>query len=276
MFIVRFFANLVRAIWYGLDTLRRILHLILLVGLFVILLAGSVGEPVSVPSSAALVIDPTGTLVEELEGSPLDRALATMNGQPPPQTLLRDVTDSLDRAVDDGRIKAVYLDLDGLQGGGLAKLQAIAIRLDKMRAAGKKVVAFGGGYTRDQYYLAAHADEVVLHDLGLVYPEGYEYYRTFFRDALEKLRVDVNVFRVGEYKSFVEPYIRDQCKPGMGRQPVVELDQGRFSRPPPGSRGAAGLRRRSSDGARSRRWQCRARGRGRRPRGQADEPPGDR
>ncbi len=209
MFIVRFFANLVRAIWYGLDTLRRILHLILLVGLFVILLAGSVGEPVSVPSSAALVIDPTGTLVEELEGSPLDRALATMNGQPPPQTLLRDVTDSLDRAVDDGRIKAVYLDLDGLQGGGLAKLQAIAIRLDKMRAAGKKVVAFGGGYTRDQYYLAAHADEVVLHDLGLVYPEGYEYYRTFFRDALEKLRVDVNVFRVGEYKSFVEPYIRD-------------------------------------------------------------------
>lgn len=209
MFIVRFFGYLVRAIWYGLDTLRRILHLILLVGLFVILLAGSVGEPVVIPSSAALVIDPTGTLVEELEGSPLDRALATMNGQPPPQTLFRDVTDSLDRAVDDKRIKAVYLDLDGLEGGGLAKLQAIASRLDKVRAAGKKVISFGSGYTRDQYYLAAHADQVVLHDLGLVYPEGYEYYRTFFRDALEKLRVDVNVFRVGEYKSFVEPYIRD-------------------------------------------------------------------
>lgn len=209
MFIIRFFGNLVRAIWHGLDTLRRILHLILLAGIFVILLAGSIGQPLVIPSAAALVIDPTGTLVEELEGSPLDRALANLNAQPPPQSLLQDVTDSLDRAVNDDRIKAVFLDLDGLQGGGLAKLQTIAARLDKMRAAGKKVIAFGGGYTRDQYYLASRADQIVLHDLGLVYPEGYEYYRTYFRDALEKLHVDVNVFRVGEYKSFVEPFIRD-------------------------------------------------------------------
>ena len=213
MFIFRFLGRLLRAIWYGLNTLRRILHLILLIGLFAILLAGSVGQPVAVPSSAALVINPTGMLVDQLEGSPLDRALADLNDQAPPQTLLRDVTDALDLAASDSRIKAVVLDLDGLEGGGPAKLQAIADEVQKVRDTGKKVIAIGSGYTRDQYYLASRADEVLMHELGMVYLEGYEYYRTFFRGALEKLQVDLNVFRVGEFKSFVEPYIRDDMSP---------------------------------------------------------------
>ena len=205
MFIFRFFRHLFRAVWAGLNTIRRILHLILLLAIFGILLAGAVGQPVPVPSSAALVINPTGMLVEQLEGSPLDRALAEINNDVPPQTLLRDVTDSLERAASDDRIKAVVLDLDGLEGGGLAKLQAIADKVQKVRDAGKKVIAIGSGYTRDQYYLASRADEVIMHELGLVYLEGYEYYRTFFRSALENLQVDLNVFRVGEFKSFVEP-----------------------------------------------------------------------
>jgi len=209
MFIFRFIGNLLRAIWYGLNTLRRILHLILLLALFAVLLAGVVGQPMAVPASAALVINPSGTLVEQLEGSPLDRALADLNNEAPPQTLVREVTDSLDRAVTDERIKAVVLDLDGLQGGGLAKLQTIGDKIQKVRDAGKKVIAIGSGYTRDQYYLASRADEVIMHELGLVYLEGYDYYRMFFRSALEKLQVDLNVFRVGEFKSFVEPFIRD-------------------------------------------------------------------
>jgi len=209
MFIIRFFSRFLRALWYGLNTLRRVLHLILLVGLFIIVLAAIVGQPVAVPSSAALVINPSGMLVEQLEGSPLDRALADLNDQEAPQTLLRDVTDSLERAAEDDRIKAVVLDLDGLGGGGLAKLQAIGRKIQLVSDAGKKVIAIGSGYTRDQYYLASRADEVIMHPLGLVYLEGYEYYRTFFRSALEKLNIDLNVFRVGEFKSFVEPYIRD-------------------------------------------------------------------
>jgi len=209
MFIFRFFGRFLRALWYGLNTLRRVLHLILLIGLFIIVLAGIVGQPVPVPSSAALIINPTGVLVEQLEGSPLDRALADLNDQVPPQTLLRDVTDSLERAAEDDRIKAVVLDLDGLEGGGLAKLQAIGEQVKAVQVAGKKVIAFGGGYTRDQYYVASLADEIIMHELGLVYLEGYEYFRTFFRGALEKLQIDLNVFRVGEFKSFVEPFIRD-------------------------------------------------------------------
>lgn len=209
MFIFRFLGNLLRAIWYGLNTLRRILHLILLLALFAVLLAGAIGQPKAVPSSAALVINPSGTLVEQLEGSPLDRALADLNNQAPPQTLVREITDSLDRAATDDRIKVVVLDLDSLQGGGLAKLQTIGDKIQKVRDSGKRVIAVGSGYTRDQYYLASRADEVIMHELGLVYLEGYDYYRTFFRSAIEKLQVDLNVFRVGEFKSFVEPFIRD-------------------------------------------------------------------
>jgi protease-4 len=209
MFIFRFLGKLLRAIWLGLNTLRRVLHLILLLVIFGALLAALVGQPRPVPSRAALVLDPTGELVEQLAGSPLDRALAELNQEEEPQTLVRDLTDSLDRAIDDERIQAVVLNLDGLQSGGLASLQAIGERLDAVRASGKRVVAVGSAFTRDQYYLASRADEVIMSDLGLVYLEGYEYFRAFFRSALDSLKVDLNVFRVGEYKSFVEPFIRD-------------------------------------------------------------------
>lgn len=209
MSIFRFLGKLLRAIWLGLNTLRRVLHLVLLLAIFSVVLVALVGQPRPVPSSAALVLDPTGELVEQLAGSPLDRALAEVSDEEEPQTLVRDLTDSLDRAISDDRIQAVVLDLDGLQSGGLAALQTVGQRLDAVRASGKKVVAVGSGFTRDQYYLAARADEVVMNDLGVVYLEGYEYFRTFFKGALDKLRVDLNVFRVGEFKSFVEPFIRN-------------------------------------------------------------------
>ena len=209
MSISGFMTKLVRAIWYGLDTLRRVLHLILLLALFIAVLAGLASGVAPVPSTAALVINPGGALVEQIEGSPLDRAIAQFNNQAEPQTLVRDITDSLEYAASDDRIKAVVLDLDGLESGGLAKLQTISLAVDKVRAAGKKVIAFGNGYTRDQYYLASRADEVIMHDLGMVYLEGYEYYRMFFKSALDKLFIDVNVFKVGEFKSFVEPFTRN-------------------------------------------------------------------
>jgi protease IV len=215
MGIFGFIKRLAVAIWRGLDTLRRILHFILLLGLFGILLAVAGGgqPPLAIPGRAALVINPTGQLVEQLSGSPLDRAFAEVEGSEPVETLLADVTASIEAAAGDERIDAIVLQLDGLAGGGLPKLQAIGAALDEFRASGKKVVAVGGGYSRDQYYLAAHADEVIMHPLGLLLVEGYEYYKTYFRDGLDKLKVDVNVFKVGQYKSFVEPFTRDDMSP---------------------------------------------------------------
>jgi protease-4 len=198
-----------RILWRGLDRLRRLLHLILLLFIFAVIMLGVLGEPVKIPGSAALLIDPVGPLVEQLEGDPFDRALGGVRGEGIRQTLLKDVVDSLDAAATDTRIKVVVLRLEELEGGGLPKLQAITRAIGKVRAAGKKVIALGDAYDQNQYYLAAHADEVYLNDLGVVYIDGYGYYRTFFKGALDKLKIDLNVFRVGEYKSFVEPYIRD-------------------------------------------------------------------
>lgn len=196
-------------IWGALDGLRRVLHLLLLLAILALVMAGVAGPPVQVPSSAALIVDPEGELVEQLAGDPIDRALGELQGDGVRQVLVQDIVESLESAADDDRIEAVVLRLELLEAGGLPRLQAVARAIRKVRAADKKVIALGDSFDQGQYYIAAQADEVYLNDLGAVFVDGFGYYRTFLKGALDKLRIDLNVFRVGEYKSFVEPFIRD-------------------------------------------------------------------
>jgi protease-4 len=205
--------RIVAGIWRGLDRLRRLLHLILLLGLFLLLLIGVVGERVLVPDSAALVIAPQGSLVDQLSGDALERAIAKAQGTPRQETLMRDVIDGLRAARDDERIKVVVLDLDGLTSAGLSKLQEIASELARFKQSGKRVIAVGDGYTRDQYYLAAQADDVFMHPMGLVLVDGYSRFLPYYKSLLDKVYVDYNVWTVGEYKSFVEPITRDDMSP---------------------------------------------------------------
>jgi protease-4 len=199
-FIWRLIERLVK----GIQVLFFLFVVLMLVSIF----SGMSGGGMSVPESAALIVAPTGFLVEQAEGEPLDRALLEMqDGEA--QTVVREVVESLARAADDERIKVVVLLTDYLQGGGLSKHQEIAAALDNFRASGKRVIAMGDNYNQSQYFLAAHADEVYMHDFGFVLIEGFGYYKAYFAAALEKLQVDVNVFRVGEFKSFVEPYLRN-------------------------------------------------------------------
>ena len=192
--------RVVTAIWRGLDRLRRFLHLLVLLALFLLLLVAVVGERVPVPGAAALVIALRGTLVEQLSGDPLERALAKAQGSPIQETLVRDVIDALRAARDDGRIKAVVLDLDTLTGSGLSKLQEVAAELKRFKESGKPVIAVGDGFTRDQYYLAAHADKVYMHPMGLVLVDGYSRYLPYYKSLLDKVYVDYQVWTVGEYK----------------------------------------------------------------------------
>jgi protease-4 len=205
--------RIVAGIWRGLDRLRRVLHLILLLGFFMLLVVSSVGGRVFVPATAALVIAPRGTLVDQLSGDALERALAKVQGAALQETLVRDVIDALRGARDDERIKAVVLDLDGLTGAGLSKLQEIAEAIRSFKESGKPVIAVGDGYTRDQYYLAAQADDVYMHPMGLVLVDGYSRFMPYYKSLLDKVYVDYNVWTVGEYKSFVEPITRDDMSP---------------------------------------------------------------
>lgn len=195
-------------LWRGLDGLRKVLHLIVLLVLF--LMIGALVSPSSpiVPHKAALVLAPQGALVEQLAGDPFERAVAEAYGQSRPETLLRDLIDVVDTAAKDKRIELMVLDLGGMSGGGIAKMQELADAIQRFRAAGKKVFAFGESFDQAQYYLAAQADEIYLDPHGLVLIEGFGYYRTFLKGVIDKLAVDVNVFRAGKFKSFTDQFSR--------------------------------------------------------------------
>jgi protease IV len=200
-------------LWRGLDGLRKVLHLILLLvifGLIVGLLRGSVPR---IPAKAALLVAPQGQLVEQLTGEPLQRALQEARGEEHTETLLWDLTDSIRAAAADPRIQVVALDLEKFEGGTLPTLDELAGALREFRASGKKVIAYGTELTQERYYLAAQADEIYLDPMGFVLIDGYDRYRTYLKDALDKLGVDINVFRVGAFKSAVETYTRTSMSP---------------------------------------------------------------
>ena len=221
--VLRAAAKLLHWIWSGLDGLRKVLHLVLMLLIFGSLWGLFSRSIPLVPDKAALVIAPQGPLVEQFTGDPLERAVAEALRQRPAQTLLRDVVEAIESAADDQRISALYLDLGGLDGGGLPKLQEVAEAVGRFRASGKPVIAYGDFYDQRQYYLAAHADEIYLDPQGLVYVEGYANYGLFVKDAVDKLAIDWNVFRVGEYKSAVETFTRNDMSPAEREESLVWL-----------------------------------------------------
>jgi len=198
-------------IWRVVERLIKFVQVLMFLLVLVIILSAVNnlrGGGIQIPASAALVIAPGGELVEQMEGEALDRALLEMEDGPS-QTLVRDVIDSLHYAANDDRIKAVVLLPDMLAGGGLSKQQTIAAAIAEFKESGKRVIAMGDNYDQAQYYFASSADEIFMHDFGLVFIEGFGYFNAYFADAIDKLKVDVNVFRVGQYKSFVEPFLRN-------------------------------------------------------------------
>jgi protease IV len=209
--------QIVRAIlwglWRGLDVLRKFLHLITLLVVFGFVFGAlRVSLPV-VPAKAALLVAPEGQLVEQMSGDPLERALQEARGQSRPETLLWDLVDSIRAASKDKRIAVLAIDLEKFDGAGQPTLEEFAKAIREFRATGKKVISYGTEFTQDRYYIAAQSDEIYLDPLGFVLLDGYGRYRMFFKEALDKIGVDVNVFRVGSFKSAVEAYTRTDMSP---------------------------------------------------------------
>jgi protease IV len=201
-------------LWRGLDWLRKVLQLlVLLVILVAVIVALRSGAPPRVPAKAALLIAPEGELVEQLSGEPVERALEEAQGQGRMETSLWDLTDSLHAAASDSRIQVVALDLEKFTSATQPTLEELARALREFRASGKKVIAYGTELTQERYYLAAQADEIYLDPMGFVLIDGYDRYRTYLKDALDKLSVTINVFRVGAFKSAVETYTRSSMSP---------------------------------------------------------------
>jgi protease-4 len=208
--------SLLSRLFRGLDGLRRFLVNVLFFGLLAGLVVAAFSGRPKVPDGAALVVKPRGTIVEQLSaGDPVEQLVARSAGvgAMASETLLKDLLDAIRAAKDDKRIKAIYLDTGDMAGAGLTKLRDLRGALADFRKSGKKVVAYGDDYTQGQYYLAAQADEVYLHPDGVVLLHGLGRWRNYYKEGLDRFGVEMHVFRVGEYKSYVEPFLRNDMSP---------------------------------------------------------------
>ncbi|HXG27239.1 MAG TPA: signal peptide peptidase SppA [Nevskiales bacterium] len=209
--IVRLFAG----IWQVIEIVRRVLVTLVVLALVLALWLLLSGRPEwTVEDNVALVWVPLGTLVEMVDEPPETALLQRVFGERPRQTRVRDLIKALDYAATDPRIKLVFLKLDELEDAGMAQLQELGAALQQFRKrSGKKLVAYAPAYSQPAYYLAAQADEVYLDPMGFVLMAGFGHYGMYFKEALDKLGVDMHVFRVGEYKSAVEPFERNDMSP---------------------------------------------------------------
>ncbi|MFT5296275.1 MAG: protease-4 [Colwellia sp.] len=201
-------------IFSGLNTFRKItINILFFIVLFLFIAAITSDEgEVIVPNNSALVLNISGDIVEQKRSiDPMDAfiAEALKEKQKNPEVLLSDILNVIEKAKNDSRIEMMVLNLQGVNRTGLSKLQDIAKALEKFKASGKKIIAVGDQYSQDQYYLASSANEVWLNPRGWLLLDGYGRYQLYFKSALEKLSINQHVFRVGTYKSAIEPYIRD-------------------------------------------------------------------
>ncbi|MEM6580234.1 MAG: signal peptide peptidase SppA [Pseudomonadota bacterium] len=203
------------AIWSGITWFRLALSNILFILLILIIYFVYLGGPEeAIPEKAALLLNISGTVVDQKSQVDPLRALAASSSPQDREVLLRDVIESIQFAKNDPAINSIVLDLDNLSYVGISKTQEIVEVLEEFKATGKPVVAKGDFFTQDQFLLASHADTVIMNPLGAVGLEGFSSYRNYFRETLDKLRVSMHVFHAGEFKSMAEPFLRDGMSPG--------------------------------------------------------------
>ena len=202
-FIRRFF----RFIGKVVNVIRHLISLAFLL-LFIIIIGGMFADDIQpIPDKGALYLAPSGILVDQRSYiDPLTQALSQTD-QRDAETLVRDIVDVLDHAQYDERITHILLDTNYLAGGGIAKLEEISSALQRFKKSGKPIIAIGDNFSQQQYFLAAHADEIIINPMGRIMLTGFGSYNSYYKEALDKLKVNMHIFRVGKYKSAVEPYM---------------------------------------------------------------------
>lgn len=212
--LVNLFKFVLLGIW-RLFTLTRsvvlnLVFIVLLIGFITMLSTDT--EQVIVPQKSALVLNLVGDLVEQKrEVNPMDALLleALDEKEDKPEILLADVLDVIAKAKNDDRVHLLVLQLQGLKSTGLSKLQDIGAALTDFKSSGKQIIALGDHFSQDQYYLVSHANDIWMNPQGFMLLDGYGRYQMYFKSALEKLAINQHIFRVGTFKSAVEPFMRD-------------------------------------------------------------------
>jgi protease-4 len=206
--------RILSGLWRGITRVRlamsNLLFLAMLAFIYFVYVGGA---PEPLPAKAALLLNLSGTVVDQRsEINPLE-ALISAPSPTSHEVLLRDVIEAIHYAGKDPAITSLVMELDDLVYVGISKTQEIAQALESFRKTGKPIVAVADYYTQDQFLLASYADTVIAHPMGGIALEGYSSYHNYFREALEKVSVNVHIFRAGDHKSAVEPFMRDDMSP---------------------------------------------------------------
>lgn len=205
------FSRFFLGIWRFVDGARRLtINLVFLFIIYIVILAViSTDETLIIQPDTALVLQPYGNVVEQYSGTPLDRVLEQATDATRSETRLRDLVDSVRRAANDSRIVRLVIDPTYLGRIGLASQLELEAAIAEFKATGKPVVALADNLGQQQYLLASMADEIWMNPEGMIWIDGFSAYRQFYREGVDKLEVEVNLFRVGKYKSAMEPWIRN-------------------------------------------------------------------
>jgi len=198
-----------KLLWSFLGLLRKVIGMAGFLVVLVFLISLFSSRLPTIHNNSVLIVDPQGRLVDQLQGDAYERAVNEVFGEITNEVLVDDVVEALYYAKNDPRITLIVLRLDQLSGGGLSKLERIGIALDEVRESGKKIIAYADYYSQESYYLAARVNEIYLHPEGIFFPDGYSYYSNYYKDLINKIKVDWNIFRAGAYKTAVEPFIRN-------------------------------------------------------------------
>jgi protease-4 len=196
------------------------------IGFLLLMLTGLFADDIQpMPDSGALYLAPSGVLVDQKTTiDPLGEILSETSQQDS-ETLVRDIVEAVNAAANDRRITHLVLDTDYMAGASLSKLEEISVALLQFKKSGKPIIAVADNLSQSQYYLAAHADEILLNPLGSVMITGFGSNRSFFKDALDKLKINIHVFRVGKFKSAVEPYIGNSMSPESRQETTTLLTE---------------------------------------------------
>ena len=204
------FMRFLRFIWSFVDITTRIFQFFLILTFCVLFfIIFSSADNISVPEAFILNLNLNGNIVDDYSIDDIDRFISTAQGLPVSETRLRDVIKAIRYAKSDERVIGISLRTDTLASAGLSKLQDIARELSSFKESGKPIISIGDYYTQNQYYLASHANKVYLNPFGFISMTGYSRFIPYYKSSLDIFGVDANVWAIGEFKSFVEPYVRD-------------------------------------------------------------------
>jgi protease IV len=207
-----FFKRFFLLLWNAINGTRKlILNLIFFSLLAIIAVALLSEEAIVIEQDSALVLNLSGAIVDQKHFvDPIEAALNKGDeDNPNAEVLLADILYVIHNATQDKRIKIIVLDLANLHSAGVSKMTAIGEALNEFKAAGKTVIAHGNYFNQNQYFLASYASKIYLNNQGMVSLDGLSRYRLYYKSALDKLKINTHVFRVGTFKSAVEPFIRD-------------------------------------------------------------------